>query len=189
MRTQTWNNNIVYYKLKTKESEINKLSGASCYSQIRNHIVDENSELTLTNFHKEETEEYIQKYVLKLSKIFKFKYKFINDDELFITGLRSNFYLSTFLCIFRYLFENQGGSGDLNKKMIEMFVNDNRKLSMLYKFIDSFNKSKFTMSCTNHCISSSGKPNRLVLKTTKQLEEYDKLENKGFSPIHSFFNK
>lgn len=189
MRSQNWKQNQVYFKLITENQTYCSLNGESCYSSIRRVIVEVNSKLILTNFHKEETQEYIKNYILKLSKIFKFKYKFNNDDEIEITELRSTFYMNTFLCMFRYLFENIGDNGNLNKNLIKTFVEDKRRKDLLWKFTDAFNTSKFTMKCTNHCISSTDRVNSLRLRTTKELEEYDKIPNKGYSQIHSFFKK
>ena len=189
MRSHSWKQNQVYFKLTTKTNDYDSLDGENCYNNIKQSFVNKDSVLILTNFNKEETQEYIKDYVLKLSKIFKFKYKFNNDDEIEINEIRSTFYMNTFLCIFRYLFENQSGDGSLNVLMIKTFVEDKRKLSLLYKFIDAFNNSKFTMKCINHCISYTDEPGKLKLKTTKDLEKYDKLTNKGYSPIHSFFKQ
>jgi len=190
MRSQSWNNNWVYFKLITKEQTCDRLkNGSACYSSISKTNIDLESKLTLSNFHKKETEEYIKEYVLKLSKIFKFKYKFNNEDEIEITELRSTFYMNTFLCIFRYLFENLLNNGNLNKELITTFVQDKRRKDFLWKFTDAFNTSKFKMGGSNHCINYNGSINNLRLRTTKELEEYDKIPNKGYSPIHSFFKK
>ncbi|HEX8586117.1 MAG TPA: hypothetical protein VF680_17125 [Allosphingosinicella sp.] len=189
MRLESWNTLAVYYEYfdKNSNSVRNGRNGIQCYSSLRNIPINPECKLVLLRFNKEETSEYAKEYITRLSKIFDLKIIWINDDEIEVTGFRSNLYLNTFVCIFRYLFENGTGKGVKNVKMISNFVKDDRDEDMLWKFIDSFNKAEFNMGNTNHSISSDH-DSKLQYKTIEELVEYDKNPKlHGYAPIHNFF--
>lgn len=186
MRNESWSDNRVYYKHLNKDLGVisNCSHGIQCYAetiQIKNDDIIE-----LFNFHKEETKEFSEEYIKKLSQIFNCKLEFINEDCIRIQNFKIIGHLKIFATMFRYLFENAHNKPEKNVEFIKSFVEDKRAKDVLWKFIDNFNNVKFDNGNWNHCISKNNSVTPLNLRTIKDLNN-----NKwtGYQPIHDFLIK
>lgn len=186
MRNESWENNRVYYKHLNKDLGVisNCSHGIQCYAeiiQIKNDDIIE-----LFNFHKEETKEFSEEYIKKLSQIFNCKLEFINEDCIRIQNFKIIGHLKIFLTMFRYLFENYFNNSNLNVNLIKNFIQDESDDDLLIKFLKSFNNVKYYHGNSNHCILDSCDVHKpLKLRTIKELQNEN--FNIGYSPIHSFF--
>lgn len=188
MRKENWNTNKVYYQYldDNKKTIINRTNGSPCYSEFNSSDFKNNGIFVLMNFNKPETTIYIKDYLNQLSKIFKCKIVYINDDKIEVINFKNYYHLKIFATMFRYLFENGHDKPERNVEFIKSFVEDKRTKDVLWKFIDNFNNVKFNNGNWNHCISKNNSVTPLNLRTIKDLNN-----NKwtGYQPIHDFFNK
>src|SRR4051812_49124702 len=89
---------------KDGKKQVSAKGGTACFGSLFRHDIKEDDVLVLYNFLTKENEPYAKKFIQRLCYIFNCKCKFINENEVQITNIKSKFLAKAFVTIFRILF-------------------------------------------------------------------------------------
>jgi len=184
----------VTYELKNiKNNTILKKENAVCYSNLYREDISIHDKLILKHFLAEETFQYSRIYIKRLCRICGLKLKFIDKNEIELTGFKDKFYVKLFTSLFRILFECYPSYSEVqykerNIKFLQSYIvkkNNSGHKDMLERLIYYYQKSRMYQGAGHGISYQEGQV--LLLKNIENLKNWN--SKKYDYDMQSFFSK